>query len=174
MYYMNEICNNEGCTRPVAIRKIGKCLSHAQVQYRKKKTEKCSLEWCDNIVYSRNLCPNHYHRTINGLPIIDPRAPKPRKPDCAFESCDRESRTNGLCGTHNLQDYLGKELTPIRAWNTKTEGEMRKCRTCEEWKVMAEGFYMRSDKKGYQGECKVCATERNRRNTLKRRGVLVE
>jgi hypothetical protein len=36
-----------------------------------------------------------------------------KNPPCTFEGCDGQQHSKGLCNAHYMQQYLGKELTPV-------------------------------------------------------------
>lgn len=96
---------------------------------------------------------------------------------CIGPECNRavNVKNAGLCRSHYMQQWEGKELTPIRAYKTNNvNGDQRKCKTCQEWKNEEECFYSRAGGAGKQSECKECLGRRARRNLLVREGRLDE
>lgn len=170
---MDIECVREGCERPVAVKKLSLCKSHAITHYRKEKTIPCNLEWCEKVQYAKGLCASHYERQRQGLPLIDPRIPKP---PCLVEGCDHESHTKGYCRTHYMYQWAGMELKPIRRYKVEMDGEDKLCKTCGIWKNAEDEFYKRTGGTGYQPECKPChikrGSERQARKKLERQGLL--
>lgn len=129
----------------------------------------CTMEWCDDLLYAKGKCRNCYDKSQRGT-LVDPRLGKPEKPRCSFPGCDhpRYTKNIDICRAHYMQRYLGKELSPLRRWNTKDAGDKRKCRTCGQWKDRETGYY-RTSNGGTQGECKPCMVKRNGVNNYARK-----
>lgn len=165
------------CTRPINVKKRQMCHS-CFVSWRRGLEERvCSLEWCDNKWYSRDLCQHHYQRQRQGLENKDPRTPKPT---CYGPECDREAGASGLCTTHYKQQWEGKELKPIRKWQTFEDDAhpgLRRCKTCQQWKDRETEFYKTSSG-GRQGECANCMIKRsgawNKGKKLRDQGVNID
>lgn len=95
------------------------------------------------------------------------RTPVERR-DCAFEGCGREAKALGWCSAHYNQQYVGQEMRPLKDYEFRAVSDThRQCRTCEKVKPN-EDFYLRSNKKTYQSECKPCMRQRNIWNKAKR------
>lgn len=60
-----EICNREGCTKPVQVKKRGLCKNHFQVwaiKHKPKGKKPCAVEGCTGHNYARGYCQNHYEK----------------------------------------------------------------------------------------------------------------
>lgn len=79
------------------------------------------------------------------------------KGDCSFEGCGRGEHTKGLCKTHYMQDYLGKELKPIRkSVRLPSTATGRVCTECDEHKTFEH--FSKASKGGYRSKCRKCLT----------------
>lgn len=134
-------------------------------QGRPAKYVGCSVEGCSNSHYARGYCSRHYAQATRGRKLTLPE----EKPEfCPGPECGRPVTTKGLCNTHYIQKWQGKELTVIKAWRTETNGDKRKCKTCQQWKNYEADFY-RASNGGKQGECKTCMIKRNSANQERRK-----
>lgn len=136
----------------------------------KRQGRFCTMDWCDKPLYSLKygLCFNCYEKNRRGA-LRDPRIPK-EKPQCSFDPCDRTAETRGLCGAHYIQQWSGKELTPVRKHvRASVHGELRQCKTCGQWKNEQDEFYNRSKSTKKQSECKSCAIKRNSAHQARRK-----
>ena len=92
---------------------------------------------------------------------------------CAFETCDRPVRCNGLCSGHYQQQHAGKPLRPLRGRKPTAFNEQgqRQCSTCLVFKD-PDAFYKRGNGMP-QNECGECQKKRNVENKRKRqaRGI---
>lgn len=80
------------------------------------------------------------------------------KGDCSFEGCGRVEHTNGLCKTHYMQDYLGKELKPIRkVVRIVPDATGRICTECDEWKTF--DFFSKNSTGNYRSKCRKCLSD---------------
>lgn len=136
---------------------------------RPKITEErfCSLEWCDSKLYAKELCRNHYEQVRRGTEPVDPAIKKEEKV-CAFDECGRPFKSKGYCTSHYIQLWKGEELRPLNGWKVKDMGEVRRCYTCEKWKVRETSFY-KTSRGTYQGECKPCMVKRSSAYNLEKK-----
>ncbi|TKT03424.1 HNH endonuclease [Streptomyces lasalocidi] len=111
----------------------------------------------ENLVPSCQRC-----NTVRMVPIREAL-----KPLCAFEGCgNKVVGKKDLCQGHHMQQYLGKELKPLRVLAYRDENG-KKCKSCGTYKTW-DHYYQRSSGKGYQPTCKPCMIASNRQNTLNR------
>lgn len=131
----------------------------------------CTVSWCQNKEYARGLCGTHYNAMLQGRPFINwAEKRKQPKPKCQGPECDRDASTAGLCNSHYMQQWTGRELKPLRPRFIETDGDLRKCKTCEQFLPAEESFY-KTTRGNYQGECKSCLIERSKRNQRARAGL---
>lgn len=103
--------------------------------------------------------------------------PKPPKPTCSFEGCDRLAKSHfqgseeKYCHAHYMQLYAGGELMPLYydKKRSKIDGHFRRCSACDTVKTEAE-FYARTSQAGNQSICKTCYAKRNSFNQYVRLG----
>ncbi|WP_328691422.1 HNH endonuclease [Streptomyces phaeochromogenes] len=78
--------------------------------------------------------------------------------DCSFEGCENPAGSNGLCRSHYMQQYLGKELTPLRKKvMALVDDNGRVCTECDEYKTY-ENFTKTSGGDRYRSKCRACLT----------------
>lgn len=93
-------------------------------------------------------------------------APKTQIGKCDVEYCTRDKVSRGLCIGHYNQQHEGRPFAPIKEnFKAIKNEEGRQCKTCEEFKPWDE-FYLRTNKKTHQSECKECTKARARANKL--------
>lgn len=71
---------------------------------------------------------------------------------CAYEPCEREAKSLGLCVGHYQQKRRGKELAPLQEKKRKPNESY--CMQCDTQKAR-EDFYLRPNGK-LQNECRDC------------------
>jgi hypothetical protein len=86
---------------------------------------------------------------------------------CAFETCEREAVTKGLCSGHYQQQRRGAELKPLRVF-TKRDENGKVCTKCSEYKKYAE-FYKNTNGVWF-AECRGCYSIRQKAQYAARRG----
>lgn len=75
---------------------------------------------------------------------------------CAFETCDRDAKSLGLCAGHYGQQHLGKPLTPLKPYQrfAQPTPTTKICTKCLTVKNVAD-FYVRTTGR-LQSQCKEC------------------
>ncbi len=69
----------------------------------------CSVDDCESLVYSRDLCEKHYRRVLrNGDPLTLKRSPGQKT--CVVHSCRKRAEARGLCHGHYQRLMRGSPL----------------------------------------------------------------
>ncbi len=66
------------------------------------ENEKCGYEGCENNIFSRGYCKNHYYQLKRKGLLMNIDRKKERK-RCQFENCNNFAISRGLCKNHYYQ-----------------------------------------------------------------------
>lgn len=133
---------------------------------------------CDRMAYARELCIRHYERDRKGIPPEWEPDPPCGTLDCVFPDCGNKQSVKklGLCNTHYMQHWHGKELHPINYRRIRAQGTEVQCKECNRWKPR-EDFYIKKTGFLVSRRCKKCYVERaswlQEQRKLKKAGVKV-
>lgn len=88
--------------------------------------EECTAPGCTRRPVAHSVCFSHYTQThYKGKPVVTELKPRTRKVDmpefCTGPDCNRRAKNTGLCTSHLAQLYRRGVLTPLRAYNKRTD-----------------------------------------------------